>query len=157
MTAVARRELPVRGSLLPHPPFGLYQKEFANLLSRLTDWDGQWIHQWNSPSLDIAESPEAIEVTMDLPGMKAENLDVQVSGDRLTITGHRKDEREEQDHGKYYHRIERHVGHFSRTVSLPCEVAESKVDAAYENGVLKIRLPKVAGAKTHKIQVQEKK
>lgn len=144
-------------SYLPNFPLGSLREEFDNLLSRFGDWEGQWASQMLSPSLDVAESNGTIDVTMDVPGMKAENIDIQVLGNRLTISGERKEEKEEKGNGKSYHRIERHMGAFSRTVGLPCEVDESKVDASYQNGVLKIRLPKSEEAKSHKIAVNEKK
>jgi HSP20 family protein len=144
-------------SLLPTLPLGSLREELDNLLSRFGDWEGQWASQLMSPSLDVAESEGAVDVTMDVPGMKAENIDIQVVGNRLTISGERKEEKEEKGNGKSYHRIERHMGSFSRTVALPCDVDEAKVDASYQNGVLKIRLPKSEGAKAHKIKVSEKK
>jgi HSP20 family protein len=157
MSALTRRESANSRSLFSRPPFGIFREEFDNFLSRLGDWEGQWINQFASPTLDIAESDGALDVTMDVPGMKAENLDIQVVGNVLTISGDRKEEKEEKGNGKSYHRVERHMGHFSRTVTLPCEVNDAKVEATYDNGVLKIKLPKTDEAKAHKIKVQEKK
>ena len=154
MSTLTRRDSASPRSLSQRPPFGFFREEFDNLLSRLGDWEGQWINQFASPSVDIAESTDAVDVTMDLPGMKAEDLDIRVVGNLLTISGDRK---EEKGNGKSYHRVERHMGHFSRSVMLPCEVNEAKVEATYDNGVLKIQLPKTEGAKPHKIKVQEKK
>lgn len=157
MTTLTRPEPTSLRSLLPRLPFGSLREEFDNMLSRLGDWEGPWATQLMSPSLDIAESEGAVDVTMDVPGMKAENIDIQVTGNRLTISGERKDEKEEKGNGKAYHRIERHLGQFCRTVTLPCEVDEAKVDATYQNGVLKIKLPKTEEAKSHKIKVVDKK
>lgn len=155
MTTLARKEAGLR-SLLPRVPFGSLREEFDNLLSRLGDWDGQWASQFLAPSLDVAESDSSIEVTMDIPGMKAENIDIQAIGNQLTISGKRSEEKEEKGNGKSYHRVERHMGQFSRSVTLPCEVKESKVEATYQNGVLKIVLPKTEESKSHKIKVLEK-
>lgn len=160
MTALARRESTGLRSLFPRAPFGLVREEFDNLLSRFGDWDGQWTSQFAAPSLDVAESEVSVDVTMDVPGMKAENIDIQVVGNLLTISGERSEEKEEKENGKgngkSFHRIERHMGLFSRSVTLPCKVDESKVDATYQHGVLKVRLPKTEEAKAHKIKVQEK-
>lgn len=157
MATLTRPESTGLRGFLPRLAFGSLREEFDNVLSRLGDWEGQWATQLMSPSLDIAESDGKVDVTMDIPGMKAEDIDIQIAGNRLTISGERKDEKEEKGNGKAYHRIERHVGQFSRTVTLPCEVDESKVEATYQNGVLKIKLPKTDEAKSHKIKVVDKK
>ena len=70
----------------------------------------------------------------------------------LTVSGERKEEREEK--GKTYHRVERRVGSFSRSVTLPCPVREDAVDAQYKNGILTIKLPKTEEAKARKITVK---
>jgi HSP20 family protein len=127
------------------------------MLSRLGEWEGQFATQMMSPTLDVTEADGYVDVTMDIPGMKAENIDIQVHGNRLTISGERKEEKEEKGNGKSYHRIERHMGQFSRTVTLPCAVDQGKVEATYQNGVLKLHMPKTEEEKSHKIKVTEKK
>jgi HSP20 family protein len=71
----------------------------------------------------------------------------------VQIHGEHKEETKEEK-GKTYHRTERRSGSFSRSLTLPCRVNEHKVTADYKEGVLTIHLPKVEGAKTHKIKVQ---
>ena len=89
---------------------------------------------------------------MDIPGMEAKDIDIQVNGHLLTISGERKEEKEEK--GKTYHRIERRSGSFSRSVTLPCPVKEEAVDAQYKNGILMVKLPKAEEAKSKKIAVK---
>ena len=89
---------------------------------------------------------------MDIPGMEAKDIDIQVNANVLTVSGERKEEREEK--GKTYHRVERRVGAFSRSVTLPCPVKEDAVDAQYKNGILTIKLPKTEEAKARKITVK---
>lgn len=156
MTTLTRREAGPR-SFLSRNPLGFMRDEFDNFLSRFGDWDNQWVNQFATPSLDIAESESAVDVTMDIPGMKADDIDIQVTGNLLTISGQRQEEKEETGNGKSFHRMERRMGSFARSVTLPCAVDESKVDATYDNGVLKVRLPKTEEAKAHKIKVLEKK
>lgn len=105
-----------------------------------------------SPELDIAEKDNCFELRMDIPGMEAKDLDIQVQGNTVTVSGHRKEEKEEK--GKTFHRIERRSGSFSRTVSLPCAVTEKEVAAEYTNGVLNVVLPKCEKAKPNKIAVK---
>jgi HSP20 family protein len=104
------------------------------------------------PSVDLSETPKALEVRVDLPGVKPKEIDIQVSGNLLTISGEKKEEKEEK--GKTFHRIERYSGSFSRTMALPCAVNEDEVAAEYHDGVLTITLPKTEEAKTRKITVK---
>ncbi len=104
-----------------------------------------------APSLDLTESEGAVEVRVDLPGIKPEEIDVKVSDNLLTVSGTRKEEKEEK--GKTYHHVERYQGTFSRTVALPCCVDEGKVDAQYKDGVLTVKMPKTEAAKCRKIKV----
>jgi HSP20 family protein len=104
------------------------------------------------PSLDLTETPTAVEIRVDVPGLKAEDIDIQLSNGVLTVSGQRKEEKEEK--GKTFHRVERRHGAFSRSVTLPAAVAEDKVDAQYRDGVLTISLQKTEEAKSKKIKVK---
>ncbi|HEY4308709.1 MAG TPA: Hsp20/alpha crystallin family protein [Pirellulales bacterium] len=133
-------------------PFASLREEFGDLATNfLTDVSEAWPRGLMVPSLDVSESNGAIEVRMDLPGIKAEEIDVQLTDNILTVSGQRREEKEEK--GKTYHRVERHHGSFSRTVALPCSVDEAKVDAQYKDGVLTIKIPKTDAAKACKIKV----
>jgi HSP20 family protein len=99
----------------------------------------------------MAETDTAIEARMDVPGVTAKDIDIQISGNALTVRGERKEEKEEK--GKTFHRIERRYGSFSRSVTLPCAVAESEVAAEYRDGVLTVKLPKTEESKAHKVKV----
>jgi len=145
-------------SFFSHNPFGLLRRgDFDQFLSRFGDWDNQFLNEFAAPLVDIAETDSAVDVTMDIPGMKADDIDIQVTGNMLTISGQRSEEKEEKGNGKSFHRVERHMGSFSRSVTLPCAVNESRVDATYGNGVLKVSLPKTEDANAHKIKVKERK
>ena len=104
------------------------------------------------PEANMIETDKSLEVTVELPGMKPEDVKGEIKENGLWITGEKKEEKEEK--GKTYHRVERRSGSFSRSLTLPCHVNEHKVVADYKEGVLTIHLPKVEGAKTHKIKVQ---
>ncbi|MEQ1828857.1 MAG: Hsp20/alpha crystallin family protein [Pirellula sp.] len=105
-----------------------------------------------SPALDVIESENSFLVKMDAPGLQAKDLNVQVQGNTLTLSGQRQEDKETKD--KTYYRMERRNGNFSRTVSLPCAVNESEAVAEYTNGVLTLTLPKAEGAKIKKITVK---
>jgi HSP20 family protein len=89
---------------------------------------------------------------MDIPGVKTKDIDIQLNGNLLTVTARREEEREEK--GRKFHRVERHSGQFSRSLTLPAPVVESEVAAEYRDGVLSITLPKTDDSKAHKIKVK---
>jgi HSP20 family protein len=90
--------------------------------------------------LDIAETDEAYEVKAALPGIKPDDVDIQLHGDTVTIKGESKEEAEEK--GKNWLRRERRYGVFARTFTLPTAVDAEKATADFEAGVLKLHLPK---------------
>ncbi len=93
------------------------------------------------PRLDVYEEGGVIVAKAELPGAKKEEIEVRISGNALTISGKR--EKEEKIERKDYRRLERSVGAFARTVTLPGEVDLEKVTASYKDGILEIRAPKV--------------
>ena len=129
------------------------REELQDMYSQFVG-DGGSLLPWSGylPSLDLVETDTALEVRMDVPGVKPEDIDVQLSGNLLTIAGKRSEEKEEN--GKTYHRVERSYGSFSRSLTLPCNVKDEKVDAKIEGGVLRVTLQKTDDAKTRKIKVQ---
>ena len=151
---IATREPRGLRSLFDYDPLASLREEVDDVVNRFVRNGGSWLPGFGGPSLDISESDNEIEVHADLPGLKPEEIDIQVSGNTLTIRGERKEAKEEK--GTTYHRTERRVGEFSRSVSLPCDVQESKVDAQYADGVLTIKLPKSPEARTHKVKVKPK-
>ena len=104
--------------------------------------------------MDITEEKDRILVRTDLPGMKQEEISVEVSDGALTIKGERKRESETKDAKTY--RVERHYGSFLRSFALPAGVDASNVSAAYKNGVLEVSLPKLAEAKAKPVKVEAK-
>ena len=95
-----------------------------------------------SPKIDVAESKGAIDITAELPGVDEKDVDVTLADDVLTIRGEKKFEREEQDNDKNWYVVERSYGSFSRAIPLPFEPDAAKVEAKFDKGVLRIRLPK---------------
>ncbi len=101
-----------------------------------------------SPRVDVVESDDEIKIAAELPGMDAQDIDVSLSNDVLTISGEKK--AEEEHKGRNYYRMERSYGSFQRSIPLPLEVEANKVNAAFKNGVLTITLPKTAESKSRK-------
>ena len=105
----------------------------------------------HAPRVNLAESETDYEVTLDLPGVDAKDVSVELKDDQLTITGERKSETEES--GKTFHRVERRYGKFRRVISVPVPIDEEKITADYSNGVLKVTLPKSEKVKPRRIEV----
>lgn len=127
--------------------------EMEGLLSRI--WEDEpdgWFSGALKPSVDLSETEKAVEVRMDLPGVKRKEIDIQINNNLLTVSGEREVEKEEK--GKTYHRVERRTGRFSRSFALPCAVAEDRVSAEYKDGILTITMPKTEEAQARKIEVK---
>ncbi|MCH7579590.1 MAG: Hsp20/alpha crystallin family protein [Chloroflexi bacterium] len=106
-------------------------------------------------AIDLYETADVVGVTASLPGVKAEDVQVSVTGKTLTIRGETKASTEENE-GNYY-RQERRSGAFQRVITLPVRVEADKAEATFEDGVLKLELPKVAEVKATTIEVKAKK
>jgi HSP20 family protein len=104
----------------------------------------------NQPAANVWEQGDALQIEMELPGVKGDQVDVSVAGGELSVKIDRPEVAEE---GVTYHRRERSVGSLSRTLKLPIEVDADRVEAELRDGVLCITLPKAACAKPRKINV----
>jgi HSP20 family protein len=93
-----------------------------------------------APAMDIIEKDRAFEVTAELPGIDAKDIDVQLSNGMLTIKGEKQEEKEEKTKGRYV--SERRYGSFRRTLQVPGSVDPEKIEASYKSGVLTVTLPK---------------
>ena len=103
------------------------------------------------PAIDVKESNNEFIVTADVPGCKADDIDISVYGSTLTISGEKKQQQEKKEEG-YYH-IERSYGSFRRELTLPSEVEADKIKASCKDGVLSVTLPKSERAKAVKVKV----
>ena len=139
-------------SIFGSDPLQALRNEMNDVLGRFS-FDNSWLGGEKLPAMDLSETDSGFEVKLDAPGFKSEEINVEVRGDLVQIHGEHKEETKEEK-GKTYHRIERRSGSFSRSLTLPCRINEQKVVADYKEGVLTVQLPKVEGARTHKIKVQ---
>ena len=114
-----------------------------------SDRTGQLFTGW-SPALDLYESGDHFVAVVELPGMRKEVIDISLHDGTLTISGERK---RESNNGEPAQRTERYVGTFRRSIALPTRVAPSKVSATYQDGILKVTLPKAEEAKPKQIKV----
>ena len=104
------------------------------------------------PFINLTEDKDKFYVRAELPGVKADELDLQVTGNNLAISGERKIAAE--DESAKYHRREREAGTFSRMIGLPSEVDSDRVEAKLDNGILTVVVPKAEIAKPKQISVK---
>ncbi len=145
---------PVRSLLRSSDPFeNLFtiqeriNKVFNDLLpSSEVDSTSRWV-----PAIDVFEKEGNIEIELEAPGIKEEDLKIKIEDGMLIISGERKFEKE--DKKENYYRMERSYGSFSRSFSLPDNIERDKIGAKYENGLLKITLPKKPESQPKEIPV----
>jgi HSP20 family protein len=116
-------------------------------LERMGTIGGEW-----APALDLTETDKEFVIRCEVPGIHKENLDISLADNVLRITGHK--EAVQEGKGETYLYREREVGKFVRTLKLPFPVEEGKVDAAYQDGILTVHVPKAAAAVAKKILIK---
>ena len=127
------------------------EREWPTLMEKVFGEEWPLLGENFLPRTNVAETPEAVEVTLELPGMKPEEFHVEVHEHELWVTGEKKEEKEEK--GKTFHRMERRYGEFKRIVPLPENVNAEKATAEYKEGILKVAIPKTEVAKPKQIAV----
>ena len=113
---------------------------------------GQVAERMWAPALDISERKDAYLVTVELPGVEADDLEITMEDGLLTIQGERHfahDSSEQQ-----FHRVERHYGAFRRSITLPAHVMADGIQASADNGVVQILVPKMEEATPKRIKVR---
>jgi HSP20 family protein len=100
------------------------------------------------PQVDLAETPEAVVVTAEVPGIDPKEVAVTVEKNRLIIHGEKKEEKETKE--KHWHRVERRLGTFHRELGLPAEVEQDRIEAAAKNGVVRSHSPRRRRPKANK-------
>lgn len=152
-TTLTKRESAIGSPWFRRGPLATLREEMRDLFSQAFSSDEEfWPFARTVPSLDLCETGQAVEARIDLPGVDPKEVDIQISGNVLTIRGERKSEREEK--GATWHRVERRLGGFCRSVILPCAVKEEAVEANYRDGVLTITMPKTEETKARRIEVK---
>lgn len=172
------KEIPVRQKrpeteereVAPWRPFSAITREMANVereMERMFEdfWRRPWfglnlprrLRLWEDlgtrgPAIEVYEEKDDVVVKAELPGLKKENLEVNLSNHLLTIKGERKKEEEVKEKGYYY--SERSYGSFTRTIEIPKDVQHEKVWATFKDGVLEVRLPKTEEAKRKEVKIR---
>jgi HSP20 family protein len=133
------------------------QTQMDRLFAHALGLHGQWQNATGAatpawaPALDIAERKDAYLVTVEVPGVKLDDLEITLEGGLLTIQGERHFTDDAADQN--FHRVERSSGSFRRAITLPAHVMADEVEATIEDGVLRILVPKAEQARPKRIQV----
>ncbi|HEX6815166.1 MAG TPA: Hsp20/alpha crystallin family protein [Gemmatimonadaceae bacterium] len=129
------------------PLFGL-RREIDRLFE---DVVGSASTRW-TPAVDVRETEKSLAIDVELPGIKPENVEVNVENGVLSINGEKQSERTDEEKGRY-HMVERSYGSFFRSFQLPAGVDESQIKASFHDGVLTVEVPKAALPQPRKIQI----
>lgn len=103
------------------------------------------------PTCDLKETKKEFILTLDIPGVKKEDVKIEFENGRLSVSGERKEEKEVKDERR--HLSEAYYGSFQRSFTLPGKIDENKVDAHYENGVLTVKIPRLETSKAKAIEI----
>lgn len=123
----------------------LFEEQFSDKdLSSAGTW---------SPVVDIYETDESLVVTAELPGLKREEVEVSVVGDKLLLRGSRARERDSAE--EHFYRMERQYGSFYRTFNLPVAIEPESITARLAQGILTVTLPKQAKPPAQRIEVRD--
>lgn len=138
----------------PDTTFATLSREVDRLVKDVALPAAGWSGYGLCPAADVVETEAAFRVVLDLPGLEAKDLQIQVENDTLTVQAERRLSEPGKD--ETVHRSERTAGTYFRSFSLPKTVDATKVEAKYESGVLTVTLPKREEAKPRTIQVTVK-
>jgi HSP20 family protein len=121
-----------------------------------SEWSGRMAGTdlMRTPHADVSENEDEIRVTVELPGMRPEDVEVDLENNILTISGEKREERQEGDRESRWHLSERRYGRFSRSFVLPRDVEHERIEARFEHGVLRVTIPKAEKAKPRRIDIK---
>ncbi len=126
------------------------QREMNRLFDTITPTTGKELETFIPPA-ELHETPEAFQIKLEVPGMEAKDLDIEVTADSVAIAGERKSETKTEEKG--YKRTEFRYGQFRRVIPLTARVQNEKVEAEYKDGILSLNLPKAESEKTKVVKV----
>ena len=112
---------------------------------------GEWSNLSKIPAAELTETDDALHLKLEVPGMEAKDLDIQVMADRVAISGERKSETKSEEDGRT--RSEFRYGKFSRVIPLPTRIQNTNVTAEYKDGILNLTLPKSEEEKNKVVKV----
>lgn len=125
---------------------------FEPFASRFGLGDEDWSRATWVPPVDLEETSDKLILRAELPGMKADEIDIRFENGVLTLRGERRFEN--SNNNRNFHRVERAYGSFARSFTLPSSIDTERVTANYQNGILELEMPKREEAKPKRIEVK---
>lgn len=133
------------------PNADMHSTRFSDILDEFFNESVNYKKDSFMPSVDVSETENTFEIEVALPGINKEDINVDLDKGRLTISGERKFEKEED--GKNYHRVESSFGAFTRSFQLPDSIDEDSISASYKNGMLNINIAKSEEKASKRIKI----
>ncbi len=128
------------------------QRDLNRLFHHLSHNYGESDRSEFYPAVELQDTPNAINLSLEVPGMSAKDLDIQVTVDTVSIVGERKEETTSEEGGKT--QTEFRYGRFERVITLPARIQNANVQANYQDGILKLVLPKAEEEKNKVVKVE---
>jgi HSP20 family protein len=135
------------------PATELFRPFFDDVLGSTRGWGGRMSDLLRVPEADVQETENELRVTVEIPGMKPEDIDLDLENNVLTISGEKNQTSEEEGEGNTWHLSERRYGKFTRSFVLPRDLEADRIDARYDNGVLRVTIPKSERARRRRIEI----
>ena len=127
------------------------QREMNNLFNSIVPNTSNIKSSSLVPAAEMSETPEAVHLKLEVPGLDAKDIDIQATAESIAISGERKSETKTESEG--ITRSEFHYGSFSRVIPLPARIKNTEVSAEYKDGILSLTLPKAAADKSQVVKV----
>ena len=137
------------------PATELFRPFFDDVLGSTRGWGGRMSDLLRVPEADVQETENELRVTVEIPGMKPEDIDLDLENNVLTISGEKNQTSEEEGEGNTWHLSERRYGKFTRSFVLPRDLDADRIDARYDNGVLRVTIPKSERARRRRIEIHD--
>jgi HSP20 family protein len=132
----------------------LFRPFFEDFLPGLNEGGSRLSGMLRTPAADVVENENEIRVMIEAPGMRAEDIGIDLENNVLTISGEKREKHDESDDRSTWHLSERRYGRFSRSFVLPRDVEQERIEATFENGVLHVIVPKSERARRRRIEVR---
>jgi len=153
-TSTESSPLSSKTGVLSFDDFDHFFNDFlSNRWPRLLDWNTPNLSPTSFPRVDIIDHDQSIEVQAALPGVKKEDVNVSIHHQTITISTTSKEEKKEEEPGKYFRREISH-GQFKRTLSLPDNIDDEQAKASFKDGILTVTIPKTEKSKNKSLAIE---
>jgi HSP20 family protein len=153
-TSAESSPLSSKTGVLSFDDFDHFFNDFlSNRWPRLLDWNTPNLSPTSFPRVDIIDHDQSIEVQAALPGVKKEDVNVSIHHQTITISTTSKEEKKEEEPGKYFRREISH-GQFKRTLSLPDNIDDEQAKASFKDGILTVTIPKTEKSKNKSLAIE---